>query len=163
MNSSERGKARRLALKSKGLCIECGLVESKNGVKCEACAKISRNNNKNYDKRNPGRRNQLFQESLIKYPSKRIKCNEKANEWRWRRRLKVIALHGGECKCCGETTPQWLEIHHVDDDGKKHRMEMRNSSNALLKDLLDHPNKYKIEILCSNCHRAITVFGKCPH
>jgi hypothetical protein len=75
-----------------------------------------------------------------------------------------------ECACCGENTPLFLTIDHINNNGSKERMLFgkRNGSSG------GHHNYRRIiknnfpigyQILCYNCNcgRARTETKICPH
>lgn len=83
-------------------------------------------------------------------------------------KIKCLEHYGSVCACCGEKTPEFLTIDHINGGGRKHRMNMgiktkggRYSSswnytrrNGFPKDL---------RILCFNCNSSRGAFGYCPH
>ena len=80
-----------------------------------------------------------------------------------RLRAQVIEAYGGRCACCGETTPEFLSVDHINNDGGQHR---RNG--------LSGPRFYRwlkatgfpkdaFTLLCFNCNCAKGFFGGCPH
>lgn len=88
-------------------------------------------------------------------------------------RLKKEAFEhygGASCSCCKETQIIMLNIHHLNDDGAKHRKELRNgkgeSGGGGLKIYLwlkrnNYPQGFGV--LCFNCNHATHVLGYCPH
>ena len=57
-----------------------------------------------------------------KYYPKRNKIAEKnyQRNYHWKLRLDIISAYGGKCKCCGETTPEFLSLEHSKGDGQIH-------------------------------------------
>lgn len=90
------------------------------------------------------------------------RVNLKSRLCRRRLREEVFAAYGGVCECCREDDLDFLEIDHLLGGGNKHRKEL--GSNAKLYGWL-RANKYPQEfrILCSNCNKAISKLGWCPH
>lgn len=81
-----------------------------------------------------------------------------------RRRARAILHYGGPspaCACCGETTPGFLTIDHVNGDGNSHRAAL--GTNTLYGWL--HANGYPegFRVLCMQCNWADGVYGRCPH
>lgn len=75
----------------------------------------------------------------------------------------VYAAYGGYvCRCCGETTEQFLSIDHVNNDGANHRKDVERRK--LYHWLRDNNFPDGFQVLCMNCN-----FGKarnngiCPH
>lgn len=83
------------------------------------------------------------------------------------RRLRLEALHryGGTCVCCGESTPEFLGLDHINLDGGAHRAEMKGSGTTFLRNMrrLGWPADYELVVRCWNCHYAKDWFGICPH
>ena len=88
--------------------------------------------------------------------------NKKINE---KNKLKVLIYYGGnppKCVCCGEKTPVFLTINHINQDGAKHRKEIGkgNLNRWIIKN--HFPNKF--EVLCWNCNWGKHINkGVCPH
>jgi hypothetical protein len=92
-------------------------------------------------------------------------CN-KANKARQqrrneRRRRAVIMHYGGKCACCGESTFEFLEIDHVNNDGAAHRKEIGKSNTY--KWLINNKYPSGFRVLCSNCNHARGRYSYCPH
>lgn len=82
-------------------------------------------------------------------------------------RLETLAAYGGKCECCGESKYEFLSIHHSNNDGKKHResCSLNWGGDTITRWLRrnNFPKDMGIQILCYNCHMAISFYGKCPH
>jgi hypothetical protein len=74
----------------------------------------------------------------------------------------IMAYGGYVCACCGETTPEFLEIDHVNNDGAEHRRQIgvRGGFYGWLK---THRYPPGFQVLCSNCNMAKGRYGECPH
>lgn len=80
---------------------------------------------------------------------------------RYRRaREEVIAAYGGACVCCGETTPEFLAIDHINGGGRKQRQTI--SGYAYLARIKKEGFPMQYQLLCHNCNHA-KFFGICPH
>ena len=155
-NDENKAKSRRNYLKEQGICIECGSNPATNNtIRCDPCRDKQSKNNLKWRSSHPELKEAWKKISI----SKR---REYRKTWRRNTRIKAIQLYGGKCDCCGETTLEFLQFHHIEKNGKKHRAESKNGS-RMLRDLIKNFGKYKVQILCSNCHNAITVYGECPH
>lgn len=160
--ASELSKARREKLKQQGLCLECGKCPPEtNRVRCVPCAQLSRDSNRRYRKNNPDKV-KARKEQWNKDPSLRAKTNKRRKAWNQEFKYKLIRSLGGKCECCTDTVIEFLQIDHVNKDGKQHRKEIGRSV-QLYRDMWKNPNRYKLRILCANCHFAITNSGTCPH
>lgn len=83
--------------------------------------------------------------------------------YRDKRRAEAIAAYGGQCACCGETTPQFLTIDHINEDGAAHRREVGYRATPYV--WLRHQGypKDRFQLLCYNCNCTKGVYGECPH
>jgi hypothetical protein len=77
----------------------------------------------------------------------------------------IIAAYGGECRCCTEDKIEFLEFDHINDDGSiQRKITGYNTTNWLYQDYRRTGRiREDIRIYCSNCHRAYTHWGYCPH
>jgi hypothetical protein len=97
-------------------------------------------------------------------------------EWRERERVRVkltqprqrkqlrketLEAYGNRCACCGETTPEFLTIDHVANDGAKHRKEIGSRIYEWLKE--NGFPKSNFQLLCFNCNCTKGIYGECPH
>lgn len=82
--------------------------------------------------------------------------------WRRKWREKIITGYGGKCTCCGETTYEFLAIHHTKNNGSEERSTGLKGS-KFLKYIEDanYPDDYSI--LCHNCNSSIEFNGYCSH
>jgi hypothetical protein len=101
---------------------------------------------------------------------KRAEKYEKINVIKRALRLEVIAAYGGHCKCCGESTLEFLAIDHVNGDGGAHRRSIKESAKGGDIPAYEFYNWLKnngypggFQILCHNCNVAKGMYGTCPH
>lgn len=88
--------------------------------------------------------------------------------WRQRLRLELVNAYGGRCACCGETTPEFLTVDHIDGNGAEHRRQLGVAKTFggipfyrwLKKQGYPQGNS---QLLCMNCNLAKGHFGVCPH
>lgn len=82
-------------------------------------------------------------------------------------REEMLTAYGKVCRCCGETTTEFLSIDHIERNGQDHRKELGGRATSTYSFLvalrrLGWPTE-GIQILCMNCNFA-TRYGKlCPH
>lgn len=79
-------------------------------------------------------------------------------------RQDLLAAYGGKCACCGERTPEFLDIDHIHNDGAKHRKEV-GSGNVMHKWIRKNNYPSDLQILCANCNQGKyrSGTGECPH
>jgi hypothetical protein len=89
---------------------------------------------------------------------------------RWRRkffgglRAEMIAAYGGACACCGEGEPIFLDLDHVQNDGKTDREERGNGQRLLVWLKANGWPRDRYQILCCNCNQGkARNGGVCPH
>lgn len=80
-------------------------------------------------------------------------------------RERVLDEYGRMCACCGETTPQFLTVDHVNDDGAEHRKTLGGYGRAIYRWLEKEgfPKDGRFQLLCHNCNQAKGLYGECPH
>lgn len=93
------------------------------------------------------------------------KCNAKAQRYRRKMRLRVLEAYGGKCACCGEATPEFLSIDHIDGNGNAHRRAISKYKNAAVFYfwLVKQGFPPGFRVLCYNCNCARGFYGRCPH
>ncbi len=158
---SQLAKERRENLKQQGLCINCGKQQSElNRTKCLNCLEAARLSNKKYNQTNPNAKE--IKRRWKTNPISQAKHRDSRKKWRLELKYKVIKSFGGKCECCQEDRLPFLQIDHVNKDGKIHRTSIGRST-KLFRDMLKNPTRHKLRVLCANCHFAITNLGTCPH
>ena len=82
-----------------------------------------------------------------------------------RLRMKVLDAYGNQCACCGETTPEFLSVDHVNNDGSAHRRELKGFGRSIYRWLAmnGYPQDGRFQLLCHNCNMAKGLYGSCPH
>lgn len=83
----------------------------------------------------------------------------KAKRVRDKHRADVLAHYGNKCACCGETTPEFLVIDHIDGLGSEKRMPGSTFWIWIKK----HGYPDSLQVLCHNCNAAKGIYGRCPH
>lgn len=81
-------------------------------------------------------------------------------------RLEIYNAYGGSiCKCCGEKEWSFLTIDHIENDGYKHRKELKSRSSDVLFVWLKKNNFPRgFQVLCMNCQFGkVRNNGRCPH
>lgn len=80
-------------------------------------------------------------------------------------RAQVLEAYGGRCMCCGEDTPEFLGIDHVNNDGESHRRELKGYGRSIYQWLKreGYPQDGRFQLLCHNCNMAKGCYGACPH
>lgn len=84
-------------------------------------------------------------------------------EYRTKRRKIVMNHYGGaKCNCCGETTYEFLQIDHIQNDGNVQR-KIDPTQNSLVDYLIKHNFPSGFQILCANCNFVKRFGNTCPH
>lgn len=100
----------------------------------------------------------------------RSKLTAYSRQWKTDLKDEVFAAYGGpKCACCGEDTPKFLTLDHINNDGNVHRREIGRGSNRvgsclLFKNLKDNNFPPGFQVLCYNCNMGKARNGGiCPH
>jgi hypothetical protein len=166
-----RQAERRTLLRSAGKCPQCGGPSERNGH-CLKCLGAGTARAAAYRERSVGSgrcyaclatplKTKWHCEACAKKFSEKVSARDVAI------RRAVIARYGNRCACCGESSPMFLTIDHVNNDGWAERA--RHSRHKVMpikvfKALLEGPLRDDLQSLCFNCN-----FGKnrnggiCPH
>lgn len=86
--------------------------------------------------------------------------NEQQKAWALAARRGMIAVYGGRCACCGESNEAFLTIHHMNGNGKEHRL---HGKLRMWREIAQDSDHSKYMLLCFNCHAAGHTQEGCPH
>jgi hypothetical protein len=141
------------------ICARCGseiIGRRSNAIYCSVkCSQSAQT--LAYNRRNPG----LAVERTMRW--------RKANpEWvkaydrklHARDRAAVLDHYGNACACCGEMTPEFLTVDHINDDGAEHR---RAGVTRIYRWLVKNNYPDGFQLLCWNCNAAKQFSNGCPH
>lgn len=79
-------------------------------------------------------------------------------------RMSALDYYGSShCRCCGESTLEFLCIDHIEGDGAKHRREMKGKIDGIYRWLKQNNYPTGFRVLCYNCNSSIGHYGYCPH
>lgn len=84
--------------------------------------------------------------------------------YRSRLREEMIVAYGGQCACCGEAEPRFLQLDHIHNDG--HEDRRINKTPAKLWASLKRAGwpRDRHQLLCANCNFGkLMNGGVCPH
>jgi hypothetical protein len=120
---------------------------------------------KRYNNRRLNNQCTVCGDALIAGESFRCKsCNDihvEASRRKWHRdRKKVLDHYGTKCACCGETTYEFLEVDHINGDGRQHRQIV---GMHMMSWIIRHKFPADFRILCANCNRGVAYYKVCPH
>lgn len=93
--------------------------------------------------------------------SYKIRHREICKAYKDKVRKELHDAYGNSCACCGETTPEFLELDHINGGGNKHRKLIKNDLYNVVK--LEGYPKDVYRLLCSNCNHSLGIKGYCPH
>lgn len=101
--------------------------------------------------------------ALKHYHSNRGEINPAKKRLHKDNRAMVIERLGGKCECCGESEIAFLEVDHINDDGKEQRIKHPGQT-TIYWWLAKHNFPPGFRLLCSNCNRGRwRNGGTCPH
>src|SRR3989304_933090 len=117
-------------------------------------------------KKNPEKVNQYSRKHYWANREKEIMRVMKGNaKYHRQRKIEALGKYGGsppKCACCGCPILLFLTIDHMNNDGAKHRKEIkRYGSIYLWLKKMNYPKGF--QVLCMNCNWAKGKFGFCPH
>lgn len=89
---------------------------------------------------------------------------EQLAKYRYKIKAIVYEHYGNSCKCCGEDNVLFLNVDHIRNDGKTHRMEIGSGSSNIYHYLINNKFPKGFQLLCSNCNGGKAHNGGvCPH
>lgn len=105
----------------------------------------------------------------FKHKKRRTECQKCINyrtKLLWRKtRKEIFDYYGWKCNCCGESTPEFMTLDHIYNDGylDKNPNGTKKSGKELylLVKKQGFPKKY--QTLCHNCNFAKKLENGCPH
>ena len=159
-------------------CQKCGISITGhfNQKYCLKCKKMVRQENvKRFQKDNPEKMREWGRKWSREHPNyykerwarrKQVpgyveKINAGMRRFVKKRRLQVMDYYGRKCACCGDNHIEFLTIDHINNDGAKHRKEIKGQN--LPAWIYRHNYPKGFQILCFNCNEAKKIYGECPH
>ena len=70
----------------------------------------------------------------------------------------VLNHYGSKCACCGESTPEFLTIDHINGEGNKHRKQ--EHCDDILEWLIRNNLPNGFQVLCMNCNFVKDIHKK---
>jgi len=161
--------------KALGLCVDCGDQAHPKKVHCSKCVDkhIAYMVIRKADAVATGKCNVCYARPARERRKRCDRCAERHlrhdRDDYLRRRLRVIAMYGGSCVCCGQTNRKYLQIDHVNDDGcieRKLTKSLKQNrtiefGKAFYTKLGKSKRRSDLQLLCANCHNAKTRYGGC--
>jgi len=131
--------------------------------RCRSCIAIQKKEhyNRTFEQQKPSRLAYRLKNREQLYKSNR----EWGTKYRAKVRSEMIAAYGGECACCSESTPQFLQLDHIHGDGAEERRKENASGVAFHRRLQKRGwPKDRHQLLCANCNFGrLMNNGVCPH
>lgn len=94
----------------------------------------------------------------------RRRQNMVAQKRRHEAKETVLKHYGAKCKCCDETTKEFLTIDHIYGGGRQHkRSNGRLRGMGFYRWIVENNFPKNLQLLCMNCNFAKGLYGKCPH
>ncbi len=167
--------------KDNNLCTACGIgLDIDDGVRCKRCALIDRQQNQVIkDQRRKNHICTICGKNPIQLGGKTYceDCSKNRSEWyatsgtkeknkeeRTQWKNTVLEYYGKICKCCGESTLEFLSIDHIEGSGNQHRKEINKYGSGFYKWVIDNNFPEDLQTLCMNCNFGKRINGgTCPH
>jgi uncharacterized OB-fold protein len=167
-----------------GLCGKCGKSPLFNNTECQQCRTIRSDYQKRAYRVNStskgwkkvkrvreeriaaGLCSRCGKEELTDNQHTCDKCLTRQRELFKNSKDTVYAAYGGYvCACCGETTPEFLTLDHVNNDGAKRRREDKTGfGHGLYRWIIRNNYPPIFQVLCYNCNCGKKHNGGvCPH
>lgn len=104
----------------------------------------------------------------LAHPEK-MKVYNKAAHSKWGKtsllklKQQVYGHYGAICVCCEETTPEFLSLDHINNDGAAHRRQIGRGREVIYRWIIKHNFPPSFQVLCMNCQWGKRRLGVCPH
>lgn len=85
-------------------------------------------------------------------PERKRELREYATRYNNKRKEKILKHYGGKCASCGETTPEFLCIDHINNDGNIERKKLGLRGGNLYGHIIKNNFPDTYQILCFNCN-----------
>lgn len=136
------------------------------GIPFRWCTGCKRYINKNFFYSNSARKDGIHGhcKSCARKDGNSKLSKERQKSLRQRQRVLALMAYGGskpKCKCCGESTYEFLCIDHIRGGGNAHRKEI--GLGHIYRWLIANKFPKGFQVLCHNCNLAKGFYGKCPH
>jgi hypothetical protein len=155
-----------------GLCGRCKKPNDTQGSLCGECLQWAKS--RTQDRKSKGlclqcgKRPKLSGKSLCEPCRVAQRPKDKAKAAALRDR--ILAHYGNKCACCGETTAEFLQVDHINNDGAEHRRTLgiklgkcRGAGAHTYRWLVKNNFPPGFQLLCANCNCAKGFYGCCPH
>lgn len=139
----DRQRNDRDARVAQGLCSRCGKNPLTTKRFCRPCVEKSSSQTA----------------ALRRAEPERVRTQYRAS--RERLRHQILERYGRACVCCGEQTPVFLTVDHINGGGNQHLREIGRRN--LWGWLRARGFPYGFQTLCWNCNAAKGILGACPH
>jgi hypothetical protein len=92
----------------------------------------------------------------------------RGREYALARKTRVLEYYSQSpptCACCGEKEMKFLALDHINNDGAKHRKQIKAREGGAIIYRWVEKNNYPpmFQVLCFNCNWAKSKYGECPH
>lgn len=158
-----------LRYKKLGLCRRCGAQPLPGKIRCKKCNSEHRLDYYKIKQKLIELRLCRCCKIKSRIPGKTI-CLDclKKEGLKWKKkyaeiREQVITSYEGQCVCCGQTNRKYLQLDHINNDGKTHRAVLSSSGRGGGLYAWAKRNNYpnNLQLLCANCHQAKTSCDNC--
>lgn len=160
---------------NRGACVDCGQPNDRQGVgvRCTACTEQRKERRKQcvVEGKCTACERVLTDEEKdtgVMCDKCRANCRRKNRKKSIKLRAQVIAAYGGQCACCGESRPEFLQLDHIHNDGTVQHLKLfgRKQCSTMFYVWLRNQGfpQDRYQLLCTSCNFAKQVYGGlCPH
>lgn len=164
-----------MSVQNSPICSACGLPvdrpeisprypgDTKKGSAKGMCRPCYNQHRKAHYRSNPETLQKMRDQQNRSHQKHKAARNAATAESRRRLKVRVLTALGGKCACCGELTPEFLTLDHINGGGRKHREEVGHTHKLYRAVEKEGCPKDKYRVLCWNCNASIGLWGSCPH
>ena len=149
------------SLKDRGICVYCSRVPaSTNSLFCEPCREKNKKAKEKYQQTHKREQAVRMHDWYVRTRSVRALVSKETAQ---KLKREIISAYGDKCKCCGVSEIVFLDIDHINNDGARHREELKRAGRNFYGWLKRNHFPPGFQVLCKNCNWAKYVLGRCPH
>lgn len=156
---------RRKQHRQKGTCLTCGANLQSGQTTCIKCnSRATKSTLERYHQNIASKTCAFCGNRLNKSAFRCDRCHAQHithGKLRWHKERRLVIDHyGNKCVCCGETIIEFLEVDHINNNGKSHR---KITGSHICSWIIRHNYPTDLQLLCSKCNHGRARFEICPH
>ena len=93
-------------------------------------------------------------------PVEHLSGAKRTKQYRDKLRQQILTAYGSKCTCCGSV--QFLQVDHINGNGRQHRKELGGSGTQVYRYITKNNFPSEFQLLCKVCNYAKDTHIVCP-